>query len=345
MRPTRPLFTPTDQTQWLALMANHLGDTARFEKVLDQILPGYSRAQDIQATLRTLGAACLSAKFEQLGLDTNLPTPKYPQRASRRRMLWLVGLAIMRHAQDAEDRQLGIGILEKTKGILTYENNVPGDLVYKLCRACVATDNITVVKWCANFLCKDLHEYFQLACDEHCEQLFLALAPKQAKRFNNVSLQRAIANQNLELVNRLLPYSVPKKNSSVVLWVAVDIHMELEGLGPLRMASQRIREMSDLERNERLQRSDEILQIITKVTDPIDAMWHTDTDFSRPSKRKERECELFLRHASHAQLVRLSNSKRMREAIPQVKALYVKRQLERMGRRSDEGAKKIPRRM
>lgn len=343
MRPTGTLFTPTDQTQWLALMANHLGNTAQFEKVLDQILPGYSRAQDIQATLRALGAACLSDQFEQLGLDTNPPTPKYTQRASRRRMLWLVGLAIMRHAQDAEDRQLGIEILEKTKGILTHENNVPGDLGYKLGRACVATDNIAVVKWCANFLCKDLHEYFQLACDEHREQLFLAMAPKQAKRFNNVSLQRAIANQNLELVNRLLPYSVPKKNSSVVLRVAVDIHMELEGLGPLRMASQRIREMSDLERNERLQRSDEILQIITKVTDPMDAMWHMD--FSRPSKRKERECELFLRHASHAQLVRLSNSKRMREAIPQVKALYVKRQLERMGRRSDDGAKKIPRRM
>lgn len=321
----------TDQTQWLSFMAGHLGDVSRFESALAQALVKCDRPQDAQSLLRVLAKACLSSQFDHLGMDVTPPLTQWDRRTGQRRLLWCVGLAVMQHAQDAQDRQFGMEVLDKTKTILVYENSISSDLALKLTRACVATDNIVIVKWCANFLGKDLHEFFQAACDEHHEQLFLALAPKQAKRFDNKTLQRAIQDQNLDLVKRLLPYTVPKKNSSTALGVAVDSHMELEGLGLWSLRAKRLKEMPEHERNERLQRANEILRIIAPVTEPIDALW--SRALSKQPERRERECELFLRHASSSQLLRMSNTKWLREAIPQLNALHVKRQLARLAHR------------
>ena len=195
--------------------------------------------------LKALEEALESDGFKTLGQYSE-PKKHSDAIKSQKKLIMLISAQLfLSHGTNKEHWMTGVSFLDRARRMgWTMANHLSGSRRWSFIKAAVNTDCPEIVRGCAHILGEDLHPYFRQACETGTKSVFEDLAPRQAKRYNNLSLQRAIVDYNADLVERLIPFSVPRKSDSLCLRKAAESITELEGLGVFGYQTSKMKNMT-----------------------------------------------------------------------------------------------------
>ena len=333
-----------DASAWLSIMNDCLTSqwSSRMEDMLKKPLGEMGNRGDV---LKALEEALESEGFKTLGQYSE-PKKHSDVIKSQKKLIMLISAQLfLSHGTNKEHWMTGVSFLDRARRMgWTMANHLSGSRRWSFIKAAVNTDCPEIVRGCAHILGEDLHPYFQQACETGTKSVFEDLAPRQAKRYNNLSLQRAIVDYNADLVERLIPFSVPRKSDSLCLRKAAESITELEGLGIFGYQTSKMKNMTKELRAKHLEDAKSILCTIAQHCDAADAL-RLDKGNKEGKKNEERDRirELVLLHAPASQWKRVAKRKVMRDAIPAVKAWHVKHQLDHEANRGKESGELPPR--
>ena len=333
-----------DASAWLSIMNYFLTlqSSIRVEDMLKKPLAG---SADVGETLKALGEAFDSERFKTLGLNSE--SKKIPDATkSQKNLIMVIGAQLfLTHGTNNDYWRTGVSLIDRAVRMGWAKANSARTIRrWSIMKAAVNTDCPGIVRSCAHILGEDLHPYFQQACNTGSTKVFEYLAPRQAKRYDSLSLQRAIVSYNVDLVERLIPFSVPRKSDSLCLRKAAESITELEGLGIFGYQTSKMKNMTEELRAKHLEDAKSILCTIAQHCDAADAL-RLDKGNKEGKKNEERDRirELVLLHAPASQWKRVAKRKVMRDAIPAVKAWHVKHQLDHEANRGKESGELPPR--
>lgn len=322
-----------DAKAWISIMNDclTLDWSSKMEDRLNKPLMGLEDTE-IEAALRSLGEAFDSESFHTLGLHSEPKKSADVIKSQKKLMLIISSQLFLTHGKREDIWGRGLTLLDRAvRSGWTYSNHLTGSRRWALMRASVSTDCPEIVRGCARVIGEDLHAYFQQACETGANKVFDSLAPRQAKRHDSLSLQRAIVDYNVVLVERLIPHSVPRKGDSLCLRRAAESIAELEGLGIFGYQTSKMKNMSPEVRAKRLEDAGTILRTIAQHCDAVDAL--RNDKGNEPGKKKNEERDriraLILQHAPEDQWRRLAKRKAMREAIPALFSWHERQRLAR----------------
>lgn len=295
--------------------------------------------------LKALEEALESEGFKTLGQYSE-PKKHSDVIKSQKKLIMLISAQLfLSHGTNKEHWMTGVSFLDRARRMgWTMASHLSGSRRWSFMKAAVNTDCPEIVRGCAHILGEDLHPYFQQACETGTKSVFEDLAPRQAKRYNNLSLQRAIVDYNADLVERLIPFSVPRKSDSLCLRKAAESITELEGLGIFGYQTSKMKNMTEELRAKHLEDAKSILCTIAQHCDAADALrLDKGNKEGKKNEKRDRIRELVLLHAPASQWKRVAKRKVMQDAIPAVKAWHVKHQLDHEANRGKESGELPPR--